>query len=726
MSVFRRLLLALILVLPGLLPGIFFPDAALAAATSQLTVTKYDTDGSVLDSITLSYSEMEAYFEIQGDGITHQYLQGPTFDPDNLWDPDETVNIKDWGANKGTDLKDLCDVVGGMSEGDTVEVKANDGLYRTYDYQNIYDPDPRQGKMAICWWMDGQYVPAWQDGMRLVFFAQTTNPDGHYVFGNWDQHECFAENRWYFYDDEYPTTTGHSVKYVNRINIYPPQPDEYDLTMSVSGSGTTSPVSGVHTYTDGSVVSLSATPASGWQFTGWTGSINNTSSNANITMDGNKTVTANFVQQEATTSEYTLSISVSGSGTTSPVPGDHVYQDGAVVNLTATPTSGWQFTGWTGSIDTSSSATTVTMDSDKTVTANFVRVYKLTISVNGGGTTSPSAGVHTYQYGTTITVTASPSTGWRFVNWTGDVANPDSWSTSIVMNGDNSITANFEITETSTYHNLTVIISGSGTTTPSAGQYSYAEGSLVSVHAEPSAGWEFVGWTGDVFESQSPDTTVSIDADKTIQANFALAAQGARKYSLTVGIDGEGTTTPPQGSYTFAENSMVEITAVPAQGWHFTGWTGKVSDPDSPDITITMDDNGNIIAHFVPVNASYSLKMKVKGSGTVKPASGLHPYTPGTVVEIAAVPADGWTFLQWTGDVVDPYSAETTVTLAGDIIVTAEFVQPESQLLPPVGALVPEAKETSHHLPWYIIAAIAGGCMIIVVLAVVIFRDLGH
>lgn len=208
--------------------------------TTALIVTKYDPYGTVLDQTTIDYATMEStlggQLPVQGDGEQHYWLQGPVL-PDecpgtDIWDPDETCNIKDWGASKGTDLKDLCELVGGMSPGDTVEVKASDGLRRSYDYPNVYTPNPEQGKMVICWYTkgggemsypDGAYVPEFGEGMRLIFFAETTNSEGKYVFGNWDQHECFPESRWYFYDGEYPTTTGHSIKYVYEINIYQPK-----------------------------------------------------------------------------------------------------------------------------------------------------------------------------------------------------------------------------------------------------------------------------------------------------------------------------------------------------------------------------------------------------------------------------------------------------------------------------------------------------------------------
>ena len=55
----------------------------------------------------------------------------------------------DWGAVKGTDVKDICNLVGGMSTGETVKIKATDGFSKTFPYEYIYSPNPRQGPMGI-------------------------------------------------------------------------------------------------------------------------------------------------------------------------------------------------------------------------------------------------------------------------------------------------------------------------------------------------------------------------------------------------------------------------------------------------------------------------------------------------------------------------------------------------------------------------------------------------
>jgi hypothetical protein len=178
---------------------------------------------------------MEANLPVMGDGKTHYYHQGPVFIDDTdpareeqlRWNAAEDKNVqeKDMGAVRGTNLKDLCDVVGGMAPGDVVKIKADDGFTKTFAYENVYTPSSRQGSMVITWYRpDEGYVPEYRTGMRLVFFADTsTNPWGLHAFGNYDWHESAAPEYWYYYqqgDEKYPTTTGLSVQYVSDVLIF--------------------------------------------------------------------------------------------------------------------------------------------------------------------------------------------------------------------------------------------------------------------------------------------------------------------------------------------------------------------------------------------------------------------------------------------------------------------------------------------------------------------------
>jgi len=152
---------------------------------------------------------------------------------------------------------------------------------------------------------------------------------------------------------------------------------------------------------------------------------------------------------------YHLTISSTAGGSVTPGEGTFAYCESEVVNLVAGAESGYGFVNWTGDVgtiaDASDATTTIAMNGDYVITANFEQVtpqFDLTISSTAGGTvTAPGEGTFTYDEGTGVSLVAEAEEGYRFVNWTGDVgaiAHVDAASTSITMNGDYSITANFE------------------------------------------------------------------------------------------------------------------------------------------------------------------------------------------------------------------------------------------------------------------------------------------
>ena len=141
------------------------------------------------------------------------------------------------------------------------------------------------------------------------------------------------------------------------------------------------------------------------------------------------------------TKNYDLTINVDGQGTTNPAPGSYTHPEGTKVQITASPkTADWKFDYWSGDISGSENPVSVTMGSAKTLTAHFVRFYNLTTSVNGQGIVSHSTG--SYKEGKTLTLTATPSSGWQFSNWSGDASGSQS-SITISMSSSKTITANF-------------------------------------------------------------------------------------------------------------------------------------------------------------------------------------------------------------------------------------------------------------------------------------------
>jgi poly(3-hydroxybutyrate) depolymerase len=126
-----------------------------------------------------------------------------------------------------------------------------------------------------------------------------------------------------------------------------------------------------------------------------------------------------------------------------------------VVNLAATPQSKYRFVNWTGNVSTIGNVTAATTtisispNTDYEITANFIAQHDLTIgSTAGGSVTTPGEGTHTYDTGTLVNLVATPDTGYGFDRWTGNgtVASSHAASTTITVNGDYSITANFAST----------------------------------------------------------------------------------------------------------------------------------------------------------------------------------------------------------------------------------------------------------------------------------------
>lgn len=139
------------------------------------------------------------------------------------------------------------------------------------------------------------------------------------------------------------------------------------LTVNTNGSGTVHRNPTNMVVPQGAVVTLTAIPSTNWMFDFWSGDATGSTNPINVTMDRDKTITANF----SPIPSYTLTVMVSGQGTVDPPGG--IYPSNTMVSLTATPASGWVFSRWTGSVTGSTNPVTITMNGNKTVTAVFVQ-----------------------------------------------------------------------------------------------------------------------------------------------------------------------------------------------------------------------------------------------------------------------------------------------------------------------------------------------------------------
>ena len=212
----------------------------------------------------------------------------------------------------------------------------------------------------------------------------------------------------------------------------------------------------------GVTVTLSATPAGGSIFSGWSGACSGSDPSCQVTMESGTSVTASFSLPFHT---VTVTREGSGSGTVTSQPpgidcGDTCsagFQGGTLVTLTATAASGSVFDGWAGACSGSGATCQVSMDQSRWVTATFGlsdETRTLTILKSGSGTgtvTSVPAGIDcgslcsaSFPVGTGVTLTASPLGKSTFLGWTGSCVGTDS-TCRLSMTADRLVMAEFGI-----------------------------------------------------------------------------------------------------------------------------------------------------------------------------------------------------------------------------------------------------------------------------------------
>ena len=460
---------------------------------------------------------------------------------------------------------------------------------------------------------------------------------------------------------------------------------QYTLTMSVVGQGTTTPPSGNHYYNEGTSALLHAMPAFGWVFDKWTiDGVDVLDNPTQISMNSDKVVVAHFIELP----KYTLSISMIGSGVV--LVNGNIYSEeieiyqGQQVNISATPSTGWLFDGWTGDITSTNSAISFTMNSNTTLTATFTPImHTLTVSVLGSGSVEVNGEAYTqpiqFAYGSAVDLEAIASTGWQFVGWLGDLISSNA-NESIVMTSNKTIIAQFNEIPPQQY-TLTVAIVGEGSTVPAPGDYTYNEGAMVMLFASPASGFEFQKWVvgEEEFLTQAVQFTISSDVLATAYFVEPIPPQ----YTLTINIVGEGSVEVDGTVY--SEPIIVEVgttlnlEAIAANGWQFEGWSGDLVSINAIE-PIIMNADKNITATFSLIpTPQFTLTITVVGEGFVNVEG--EPYTQpiivdeGTVLDLAALAAEGWLFKSWSGDVAEPNQPETTVTMDSDKDISAIFIE---------------------------------------------------
>ena len=228
---------------------------------------------------------------------------------------------------------------------------------------------------------------------------------------------------------------------------------QYLLTTAASptsgGSVGRSPASADGYYNSGTSVQLTAMPATGMYFTGWSGDLSGTANPATVLMSSGKFVRANFVIPSVTIATNPTGLQFSVDNTTYTFPEQFHWEAGTMhIVSTVTPQGGgstrWVFGSWT---DGGALTHAITVPrSDTNYVAVFAAQYTLTTAglppAGGSVGRSPSSADGYYNSGTIVQLTAYPATDYTFERWTGDLAGRGNPAT-ITMSAVRSVTASF-------------------------------------------------------------------------------------------------------------------------------------------------------------------------------------------------------------------------------------------------------------------------------------------
>jgi hypothetical protein len=146
----------------------------------------------------------------------------------------------------------------------------------------------------------------------------------------------------------------------------------YTLTLTTSGTGSgTIQASPSGPYYYGVVVTIWANASTGSTFTGFSGDLTGTTTPQTLTMNGHKTVNAQFTLNGPYT--LTLTTSGTGSGTIQASPSGPTYPYGTSVTIWANASTGSTFTEFTGDLTGTTTPQTLVIDGNKTVDAAFTK-----------------------------------------------------------------------------------------------------------------------------------------------------------------------------------------------------------------------------------------------------------------------------------------------------------------------------------------------------------------
>lgn len=369
-----------------------------------------------------------------------------------------------------------------------------------------------------------------------------------------------------------------------------------------------------------------------------------------------------FAQWE--TNEFTVTVITPVGG--SITPSTRVKNYDSSETFTATASSGYHFVHWLidGTVTAGSTTYVLTnIRANKVITALFeVDTFTVTVTPPTNGSISPGTVVK--NFGSSETFTATPSIGYRLVNWTVDGVNAGSSSTLALTNirANRTVAASF-VLETFT---ITVTPTTGGTISPGTVVKNY--GTSETFTATPAVGYRFLNWTvdGQPLGTGAPYLFESITANHTITATFQVLT-----FTVTVTQATGGTISPS----TVVKNygSTETFTAVLTPGYRLLRWVIDGAEGGSNLIRVLNNITADRSITAVYELETFTVTVNQPTGGSISPLTGAKNY--GSTETYTATANQGYHFVRWVvnGSFIDNPAPYVLSNITGINTITAQF-----------------------------------------------------
>ena len=387
---------------------------------------------------------------------------------------------------------------------------------------------------------------------------------------------------------------------------------QYTITANAGTGGT---VTGGGSYYENTQCTLIATPATGYTFTNWKKDNNVVSTSATYTFTVTSITAGTYTATFTAIPQYTIAVQANPTAGGS-VSGGGTFYSGTSCTLTATANTHYEFVNWTksGTQVSTNASYTFTVTANGTYVANFNALTAHTVTCNATENGTISASPTTAYKGETVTLTATPASGFYFGAWTVKDANnnPVQVSNNQFTMPDSNVTVSATFV---TGYNVTLasVTNGSISANPTYGP----AGTTVTLTATPASGYSLDSWI--VYRTDDMSTTVTVSGnsftmpsyDVTVAAVFAMPQSG----DVTVG---SGTSTSQylptyvwfnyslsQQIYTQAEVGVAgNITAISFY-WYGQSGSNTSSGARSLNIYMSHTNNSNLSSAWIQESASH-------------------------------------------------------------------------------------------------------------------------